>query len=37
MAGSKWVKHTASPTAHITSSTTVASLAREAHTSAPLS
>ena len=36
-AGSKWVKHTASPTAHMISSTTVASLAREAHTLAPRS
>ena len=36
-AGSKWVKHTARPMAHMTSSTTVASLAREAHTLAPLS
>ena len=36
-AGSKWAKHTARPTAHMTSSTTVAILAREAHTLAPLS
>ena len=35
-AGSKWAKHTARPMAHMTSSTTVAILAREAHTLAPL-